>query len=74
VASSKIDDQVPLRRTEEPDVVQMGVAVLRAGGDWEVLAVNDLHEECYATPALSEGVIYLRTAEALYAFASGPSH
>jgi outer membrane protein assembly factor BamB len=45
------------------------VAVLRAGGDWEVIAVNDLGEGCYATPALSQGVIYLRTDEALYAFA-----
>jgi len=34
----------------------------------EVLAVNDLGEGCYATPALAEGVIYLRTDEALYAF------
>ena len=44
------------------------VSVLRAGGEWEVLAVNDLGEGCYATPALSDGVIYLRTEEALYAF------
>jgi len=43
------------------------VSVLRAGGEWEVLAVNDLGEGCYATPALAEGVIYLRTDEALYA-------
>ena len=33
------------------------VSVLRAGGEWEVLAVNDLGEGCYATPALAEGVI-----------------
>ena len=44
------------------------VSVLRAAGEWEVLAVNDLGEGCYATPALSGGVIYLRTEEALYAF------
>ncbi len=49
------------------------VSVLRAGGEWEVLAVNDLREDGYATPALSEGVIYLRTEEALYAFASAAS-
>jgi outer membrane protein assembly factor BamB len=46
------------------------VSVLRAAGDWEVLAVNDLGEGCFATPALSGGVIYLRTEEALYAFGS----
>ncbi len=46
------------------------VSVLRAGKDWEVIAVNDMGEGCYATPALEAGVIYLRTEEALYAFAS----
>jgi outer membrane protein assembly factor BamB len=42
------------------------LAVLRAGRDWEVLAVNDLDEPCFATPALSQGQIYLRTGQALY--------
>lgn len=46
------------------------VSVVRAGGEWELLAVNDLGEACYATPALSKGVIYLRTDEALYAIAA----
>src|SRR5262249_8926309 len=50
------------------------VSVLRAAGDWEVLAVNDLGEGCYATPALVGGVIYLRTEDALYAFASETAH
>ncbi len=44
------------------------VAVLRAGGEWEVIEVNDLDEGCYATPALVDGQIYLRTSEALYRF------
>jgi outer membrane protein assembly factor BamB len=48
------------------------LAVLRAGRDWEVLAVNDLGEGAFATPALSAGRIYLRTDEALYCFASKP--
>jgi outer membrane protein assembly factor BamB len=46
------------------------VAVVRAGRDWDVLTVNDLGESCYATPALSNGNIYLRTSEALYCFGS----
>jgi len=46
------------------------VAVLRPGREWDVLAVNDLGEACYATPALSGGSIYLRTSEALYRFAA----
>lgn len=44
------------------------VAVLRAGRDWEVMALNDLGEGIFATPALSGGRIYLRTDEALYCF------
>jgi len=44
------------------------VVVRRAGVDHEVLAVNDLGEECYATPAISDGRIYIRTTQALYAF------
>ena len=44
------------------------VAVVRAGKEWEVITVNDLGEGCYGTPALSEGRIYLRSAEALYCF------
>jgi outer membrane protein assembly factor BamB len=46
------------------------VAVLRAGRDWDVITVNDLGEPCYATPALSQGNIYLRTDTALYRFGS----
>lgn len=44
------------------------VAVLPPGGDLTPLVVNDLGEDCYATPALVDGKIYLRTREALYAF------
>jgi len=46
-------------------------AVLKAGGDWELLQLNDLGEECYATPAIVDGKIYLRTQSALYCFAQG---
>ena len=51
-------------------ISQTGKAsVLRAGGEWEVLAVNDLEDECYATPAIEEGRLYIRTRGALYCFA-----
>jgi outer membrane protein assembly factor BamB len=46
------------------------VSVLKAGAEWEVLALNDLAEDTYATPAVSEGKIYLRTRTTLYCFAS----
>jgi outer membrane protein assembly factor BamB len=48
------------------------VVVLRAGRDSEVLAINDLGEACWATPALSGGKIYQRTSAALYCFGNAP--
>jgi len=47
------------------------VAVLKAGKDWEVIAVNDLGEEAFATPALSGGRIFVRTSKGLYCFGKG---
>lgn len=45
------------------------VSAVKAGGtDWEILAVNDLGEECYATPAIADGRIYIRTRSFLYSF------
>jgi outer membrane protein assembly factor BamB len=44
------------------------VTVLKAGSEWDVLQINDLEEGCYATPALANGSIYLRTNDALYRF------
>ncbi len=46
------------------------VAVLKAGGEWDVIHVNDLDEPLFATPALSDGQIYLRSGTALYRFES----
>jgi len=45
------------------------VSVLKAGADLELLALNDLQEEAYATPAIADGKIYLRTRNTLYCFA-----
>jgi outer membrane protein assembly factor BamB len=44
------------------------VSVLKAAGEWEVLAVNELDDECFATPAIADGRIYIRTRSALYSF------
>ncbi len=44
------------------------IAVLPPGGDLTPMVVNDLAEDCYATPALVDGRIYVRTVDALYAF------
>lgn len=45
------------------------VSVLKAGGEWEILKVNNLDDECFATPAIADGKIYIRTRSALYCFA-----
>jgi hypothetical protein len=42
--------------------------VIRAGRDWEVLAVNDMDDEVFATPAPVDQRLYLRTKSALYCF------
>ena len=44
------------------------VSVLKAAGEWEVMAVNELDDECFATPAIADGRIYIRTRSALYSF------
>jgi outer membrane protein assembly factor BamB len=44
------------------------VSVIRAGADWEVLGVNDMDDEVFATPAPVDGKLYLRTRSALYCF------
>lgn len=54
------------------------VTVLKAGAQWEVLATNDLDEECWATPAIAGNSLIIRTRASLYSFAnarsnSGPS-
>lgn len=45
------------------------VTVLKAGAQWEILAVNDLGEDCWATPAIAGTNLYIRTRNTLYSFA-----
>jgi outer membrane protein assembly factor BamB len=47
------------------------VSVVKAAGEWEVLAVNALGDEVFATPAIADGKLYIRTQSALYCFAKG---
>ena len=44
------------------------LTVLQAGGDWRILSTIDFGEPCFATPALSNGSVYVRTGAALYRF------
>jgi len=47
------------------------VVVLEAAGAWTVLSTNDLGEDVYATPAIADGKLFVRTASRLYCF-GGP--
>jgi outer membrane protein assembly factor BamB len=44
------------------------VSVVSAGAEWDSLAVADMDEPCYATPAIDSGRMYLRTRSSLYCF------
>ena len=44
------------------------IAVLPTDGSLTPLAVNDLQDDIYATPAISDGRIYVRTRGMLYCF------
>jgi len=43
------------------------VFVVKAGPEYELLAVNNMNELCLATPAISEGQIFIRTTRHLFA-------
>jgi outer membrane protein assembly factor BamB len=44
------------------------VSVATAKGEWEVIAVNALGDEVYATPAIAGNRLYIRTQNTLYCF------
>ena len=44
------------------------VTIMKAGPDKEVLSVNRLDDECYATPAIADGRLFVRTRGTLYCF------
>jgi hypothetical protein len=48
------------------------VFVLPPGPTLEPIAVNNLGDSIYATPALVDGRIYLRTLNTLYCFGQQP--
>ncbi len=45
------------------------LSVIKAAGEWELLGLSDLAEEVWATPALADGRLFVRTQKALYCFA-----
>jgi len=57
------DGKVYLARTDGT------VAVLSAGAEWEILALNELGSEIHATPVIADGGLYVRTSDRLFRFA-----
>lgn len=47
------------------------MSVVKAAGEWDVMAVNALGDEVFATPAIADGKIYVRTRSTLYCFGKG---
>jgi outer membrane protein assembly factor BamB len=45
-----------------------GLSVVKAGRDWKTLATSELGEACWATPAVSDGRLYVRTDKSIYCF------
>ena len=45
-----------------------GLSVVKAGRDWTTLATSELGEACWATPAISDGRLYVRTGKSIYCF------
>ena len=60
------DSKSPSRTIWEP----AALAVVRATGEWELLHQARFGEDAYTTPALVDGRIYLRTADACTASAA----
>lgn len=44
------------------------MTVIKAGAQWEIVATNDLEDDVFATPAIVENRMYLRTRGMLYCF------
>jgi outer membrane protein assembly factor BamB len=44
------------------------MTVLKAGAEWEILALNDFEEDAFATPAIIGNALYVRSKSALYCF------
>lgn len=48
------------------------VSVLEAKGDWSVSTTGEFNEEVFATPAIADGHVWVRTTTTLYDFAADP--
>ncbi len=47
------------------------ISIVKAGAEWETIRVIEMGEDVNATPAISDGKLYIRTHQHLYCFAKG---
>ena len=47
------------------------ISVIEAGKQWKTLSTSELGEPCHATPAISQGRIYIRSDASLFCFGEG---
>ena len=48
------------------------MTVVSAWADWTILATSDFREDIYATPAIADGQLFVRTTGHLYCFGAPP--
>ena len=48
----------------------MFFSVVSAKAEWEMIAVNTLDDEVFATPVPADGELFVRTRSALYSFST----
>ena len=44
------------------------ISTIRPGEEWSVIATSQLDGTCFATPAIVDGKVYIRTLQAMYSF------
>lgn len=44
------------------------ISTIRPGEEWNVIATSQLDGTCFATPAIVDGKVYIRTLQAMYSF------
>lgn len=50
------------------------ISILQAGVEWSVAGTAEMGEEVFATPAIADGHIWIRTSSSLYDFANIPGN
>ena len=65
---SGVSDARDLPVEFRPEKNVLWKATVPPGHSSPVLAINDLNDECFATPAIADGKLYIRPRSGLYCF------